>query len=549
MKQYIKLLFAIVFAAFLGGCDYLDYDESSYMLKEDVFEEFSRTKRGLTQIYSQLPHDYSTIGGAMRSSGTDEALHVNSLSAVTFFNDGSWSPLQTVDTKWGSMYSGIYNANLFLEQIKGKMWEELKWNDDYKDIMAQFEMYPYEARFLRAYFHFELMRRYGSIPIVTKELTVSEANNVDRSSFEDVVKFIVSECDTVAKYLPVTYEGLGGVSETGRVTKGAAMALKARVQLYAASPLHNTTGDITKWADAAEAAYEIINSSSYVLEAEYKDVVNNGISDELILGVRQNESAYFEIANFPIGYEGGNTGTCPTQNLVNAYEMASTGLAIDDPASGYNPVFPYSGRDPRLNETVIVNGSTWKGKTVEVWYGGPNGAPKANATKTGYYLKKYVIESVNLIPLTPKRHNWVLFRYAEVLLNYAEAMNEAYGGPEAAGPHGMTALQAVNLVRLRAGMPEFPAGMSQDDFRAKLRNERRVELAFEDHRFWDVRRWETGPETDIKGVTVVLNPFGGYVYNESDVETRVWDSKMNLYPIPQVERFKNPKLGQNPGWE
>lgn len=548
MKQYTKLIFSIALVAMLGGCDYLEYDEKSYLLEENIFEEFSRTKKFLTNIYSQLPHDFSTVNGAMRSSGTDEAIHVNNLSNIVRFTDGSWSALQTIDTQWGSMYSGIYNVNMFLKGAEGKTWDELKWNEDYEEIMTQYNLYPYEARFLRAYFYFELFRRYGGVPIVTNELTPDEANNVERASAQEVIDFIVAECDAVMNELPETYDSLTSASETGRATSGAAMALKARTLLYAASPLHNESNDLNKWEKAANASYAIIDSNLYGLEPSYEDVVNNGASTELIFGVRQSESVGFERANFPIGYEGGNTGTCPTQNLVNTYEMAETGLPIDDANSGYNPIFPYSGRDLRLKETVILNGSIWKGQLVEVWYGGPNAAPKPNATRTGYYLKKYVIESVNLNPVSSKRHEWVLFRLGEVYLNFAEAMNQAMGGPEVAGGLGMTALDAVNMVRRRAGIAEFPVGMSQADFNTKLQNERRVELAFEDHRFWDIRRWKISPETNIKGVTVGLNPFGGYLYQEMDVETRIWDEKMNLYPIPENEGFNNLKLGQNPGW-
>ncbi|PWE00540.1 RagB/SusD family nutrient uptake outer membrane protein [Marinilabilia rubra] len=542
-------MLAITWAFMLGGCDYLDYDESSYLLKEDVFNEYSRTKKFLAGIYSQLPDDFSTIDGAMRSSGTDEAIHVNNLSNVRLFTDGNWSASQTLDTKWESMYSAIRDVNTFLKEIKGKTWDEIKWNEDYDEIMEQFNLYPYEARFLRAYFYFELLKRYGGVPIVETELTEKEANTVSRASFQEVVDYIVKECDEVSKVLPASFYDVTA-EETGRATKGAAMALKARTLLYAASPLNNSANAIDKWESAALASKAIIDSAWYTLEGNYKDVVNNALSPELIFGIRQAESASFEKANFPIGYEGGNTGTCPTQNLVNAYEMVATGLPIDDPSSGYNPVFPYSGRDPRLNETVIVNGSSWKGKTVEVWYGGANAEPKPNATLTGYYLKKYVIESVNLEQgnVITKRHNWVLFRFAEVLLNYAEAMNEAYG-PENAATLGKTALESINEVRLRAGMPEFPAGLTQSEFRTKLRNERRVELAFEDHRFWDVRRWMIGSETtEIKGVTAALNPFGGYVYEEKHVESRIWDERMNMYPIPQSELYKNPNLTQNSGW-
>ena len=548
MKSLFSI-FMIVTLVMLTGCNYLDYDESSYLTKDDVFNEFTRTKRFLTNIYSILPSDFMSIDGAMRASATDEAEHVNDMSAIQKFNNGTWSAVQSVDTKWSSMYKGIYDVNMFLNEIKGQEWEDIKWNENYNELMEQFDLYQYEARFLRAYFYFELMRRYGGVPLVTKILSQEEANSVKRASTGEIVNYITSECDTVIKYLPVSYLDISE-AETGRATKGAAMALKARALLYYASPLHNESNDLKRWIDAAQSSKAIIDSAWYQLESNYSNVVNNEISSELIFERRQPESTSFERANFPIGYEGGNTGTCPTQNLVNAYEMKDTGLPINDPASGYDSIFPYKNRDPRLEKTIIINGSIWKGSEVQIWYGGANAEPKAFATKTGYYLKKYVIESVNLDPgnISPKRHTWVIFRYGEVLLNYAEAMNEAYG-PENPADMGMTALEAVNQVRQRAGMPDFPQGLTQEQFRNKLRNERRVELAFENHRFWDVRRWKIGKQTiDIKGVVVRLNPFGGYIYEEKDLETRVWDEKMNLYPIPQQELFINSNLSQNPGW-
>jgi len=544
-----RLIYIFLLALLSTACDYLDYDESSYLEKEDVFKEFSRVKSFLTNIYSIIPGGFMSTYGAMRASATDEAEHVYDLSNIQKFNDGTWSAIETLDSKWSSMYSGIYDVNMFLEEIKDQKWEDLKWNEDYAELMEQFELYQYEARFLRAYFYFELMKRYGGVPLVTNLLSIDEANMIKRESVEEIVNFIVSECDTVAKYLPVTYLDIPN-GETGRTTKGAAMALKARTLLYFASPLHNKTNDIERWRKAAKSAKALIDSGWYQLESNYSSVVNNETSTELIFERRQAESADFERANFPVGYEGGNTGTCPTQNLVNAYEMKTTGLPVDDPESGFDPIFPFKNRDPRLDKTVIINGSIWKGKMVEIWYGGANAEPKPFATKTGYYLKKYVIESVNLDPgnVSPKRHTWVLFRYGEVLLNFAEAMNEAYGSENAADLN-MTALEAVNMIRQRAGMPDFPAGMTQEQFREKLRNERRVELAFEDHRFWDVRRWEIGNiTTDIKGVVVQLNPFGGYMYEEKDVEKRVWNEKMNLYPIPKKEIFINNNLTQNPGW-
>ena len=409
--------------------------------------------------------------------------------------------------------------------------------------MAQFKLYPYEARFLRAFFYFELIKRYKNVPLVLEPLTKEEANAVTPSTFDQVLNFIVIECDTVAARLPVTFSTFNS-AETGRATKGAAMALKARALLYAASPLHNPTGDKAKWTLAAQASKAIIDqlASTYAPLPTYANAVNVLTSKELIFERRPNSQVRtFEEANTAVGFIGGNTGTCPSQNLVDSYEMKATGLGINETGSGYDAANPYAGRDPRLAATVLFNGSVWKSIPLEVWNGGLNGPPKSHTTKTGYYLRKYLTESISLNPVNPGSgyHYWVIFRYAEVLLNYAEAMNEAYG-PEVAGPaplNNLTALQAVNQVRTRTGlaMPGFPTGMAADAFRTKLWNERRVELAFEDHRFWDLRRWKIGDQTtEIYGMDVVKDGTN-FTYTRKLVETRVWDDKMYLYPIPQTD--------------
>jgi len=440
---------------------------------------------------------------------------------------------------------------MFLKETEGQEFLEDQFNLDYAQMIEQFNNYAYEARFLRAFFYFELVKRYKNIPLITEVLTTEEAINANQNTFDEVVNFIISECDAIALELPDDYSNFSDVAETGRATKGAALTLKSRMLLYAASPLHNTNNDISIWVDAASAAKSVIDLNVYTLENNYSNVVNNFTSNELIFERRQGNTNDFERRNFPVGYEGGNTGTCPTQNLVDTYEMQSNGLAITDPASGYDPQAPYSGRDPRLQQTIIVNGSNWKGQTVESFIGGANGRPITNATKTGYYLKKYVIEAINLSPTntTSREHTWVLFRYGEVLLNYAEAMNEAYG-PENGAAFGLTALDAVNQVRQRANMPNFPAGLSQSEFRDKLRNERMVELAFEDHRFWDIRRWKIGQQTtNIFQMEITQNNGGnGFVFEKKLLEVRPYEERMNIYPIPQAELFKNENLTQNTGW-
>lgn len=557
IQNYIN--YGLVFLLFFTftNCEDLDYDETSFNTKDDVFSDFTRSKSFLTAIYAYLPTDFNSVDGAMRATATDEAEHVNDLSDVQKFNDGSWSAIQPLDNVWSTMYTGIRASNVFLVESEGQEFSELFYNDNYKDIMLQYKNYPYEARFLRAFFYFELAKRYKDIPLITTVLTPEEAANVEQASFTEVVDFIVSECDAVAAVLPLKYADFASAKETGRATKGAALALKARVLLYAASPLHNTSNDVTLWQKAAKAAKAVIDLNTYSLAPSYTTVVNNtslAPGPELIFEKREAASNAFERRNFPIGYQGGGTGTCPTQNLVDSYEMRNSGLPITDPTSRYNPLLPYSGRDTRMSQTVILNGLPWKGVTVETFYGGKNGLPLTNATKTGYYLKKYVVEAINLDPklgaVTTREHTWTLFRYGEILLNYAEAMNEAYG-PETAGAETLTltALQQVNLVRKRAGMPNFPTGMNKDAFRTKLRNERRVELAFEDHRFWDIRRWKIGEQTkDIFAMNITRNANLSLTYEIKLLEVRPFQERMYFYPIPQSEIFKNSKLKQNTGW-
>lgn len=546
----MKFLLLIFLIFSINSCNYLEYDEVSYNHKDDIFNDFERSKSFLSNIYSYLPADFNSIDGAMRSSATDEAEDVKDLSDVQKFNDGSWSALQPLDDVWGNMYSGIRAANLFLKEAKGQTFPEQKYNDDYQEMMEQFNNYPYEARFLRAFFYFELIKRYKNVPLITDVLTTEESKNAKQDSFSDVVDFIVQECDDIAAVLPKDYANFSSAKETGRITKGAALALKARMLIYAASPLFSSSDDLSLWKESAKVSKDIIDLGVYSLESDYANIVNNIGSPELILGRRQGPSNDFEIRNFPIGFEGGQGGTSPTQNLVGAYEMESTGLPISDPASGYDPTSPYSGRDPRLNKTIILNNSIWKGQTVETFLGGANGQPKKNATETGYYLKKYVVESINLEPnnTSQKEHTWVLFRYGEVLLNFAEAMNEAYG-PENPANLGLTARQAVNKIRQRAGMTEFPMGLSQSEFRKKLRNERRVELAFENQRFWDIRRWKISQQTtDIYKMVITQDSSGMFEYSKQLLENRVFEPRMYLYPISETELNKNPNLKQNPGW-
>lgn len=532
-----------------GSCNYLNYNQEDFVSDpNEEFSDFDHLKQLLTGIYSSLPGGFNSVGNAMRASGSDDAVESNSLSKVNDYFNGSWSSLNAVDDKWSSFYHAIRNANLFLKYADTSVIEKIKYNEDYDQKKSQLKYFIPEARFLRAYFYFQLVRRYGEhIPLITESLGIDEVNSSEPSSEGDIFNFIVNECSQIADELPISYKGIHN-EEFGRATRGAVMALKEKALLFAASPLFNPNNDKSKWVRAAEAAHDLIDLHHYSLEPDYNDVVNTYGSHELIFGRRDPPSNSFERNNFPVGYQG-EPGTCPTQNLVNAYEMVS-GLSIDDPNSNYDPDDPYKNRDPRLMKTIIVNNSEWKDRNVEIWEGGRDGQPIQFATPTGYYLKKYLIERIKITEPNPTsiKHLWVYFRYGGILLDYAEAMNEAFG-PDNEAQFNLTAREAVDKVRRRVNMPDFPSGMSKDEFRKKLRSERRVELAFENHRFWDIRRWKIGSVTiNIKGMAISKSNNGDFDYKEKVIQHRQWEDKMYFYPITKNELFINDKLKQNPGW-
>lgn len=343
------------------------------------------------------------------------------------------------------------------------------------------------------------------------------------------------------------------------------MALKSRALLYAASPLHNESDDADRWKDAASAALALIDSSranGWYIKESGANGLNNFESEEVIFFKNNVASRTFEAYNFPIRFTEGSsshTGVCPTQNLVDAFEtengysvtLTSTGWSSDDP--DFNDSMPYDNRDPRFYQTVLYNGADFKGETIETFDGGLDDGPvTTGGSATGYFLGKYIIEDVNFISgdVVTKPHYYSIFRYGEILLNYAEAMMGAFNNPDYTdATYTISAREALNEVRLAAPMP----AITETDptlFYEKLVNERRVELAFEDHRFWDIRRWNIGSDTQkvIYGVQITDNS-GDLTYKKFIYETRVWSDKMNLYPIEQQELFRNTNLEpQNAGW-
>jgi hypothetical protein len=552
--------FLLPLASFLlTSCVDLEYTEENSRDEKWTFTYFNEGIKGLVSgVYAQVyNNEFEDNSAYFLAGATDEAQYALETGNINSYVNGGWSPANPFDRAWTQSYTAIADVNMYLEKIDQTDISEWEYNSSYQDWKDQMEKFPYELRFLRAYFYFQLFRAYGDVPLVTTTLTNAQANNVKRTPADEIVKFIVDECDAVAPYLPVTYSTENG-AEIGRATRAAVAALKARTLLYAASPLHNPTGDKTKWAKAAEACkYILDNATAWGLKlSAYGSLWGHDafFNPEMIFAIGRGDSNAFEKANYPIGVENGSSGNCPTQSLVDQYEYADNGETFAERYPGsidLSSVDPYEGLDPRFALTVVKNGDEWPSngaqkKAIETFVGGFNAAPKYGATPTSYYLKKFVDGScvTTADNQTTRRHSWIVFRLGEFYLDYAEAVFNATGSANDA-TYGMTANQAINVLRNRADiqMPEFTEDGAA--WVKRYERERLVELAFENHRFWDVRRWQKGAQY-FKSIQVA-NINSSLVLTRSTVN-RQWDDKFNFYPIPQSEIKKNPNLTQNTGW-
>ena len=561
----IKYAFLGLAAVAFSGCADLNYNEASSRDEEWTYNSpINGVKNLVYDVYAQMPSEFKDDlygNGAMIASATDEAEFAISYSQIHNYFNGGWTPSNPFSNTWVVAYRAITQAHMYLERIDKIDLSEYEYAPDYQNMVQQFEIFPYELRFLRAYFYFELVRAYGDVPLVTTTLTNAQANSVERTPASEVFKFIVDECDAVAEYLPVTYNDIPG-QEIGRATRGAALALKARALLYWASPLFNKDNDKELWKKAAEASKFIIDNAGrwgYSLSA-YANLWGHDTftNPEFIFVLGTTADNTFEKNNYPVGVENGNSGNCPTQSLVDFYEYKADGKTFKEKHPGsinLSAVNPYEGLDPRFELTVVKNGDMWPSNTtqqiqMETYQGGFNGAPKYGATPTSYYLKKFVdgscITTTN--NATTTRHNWIVMRLAEIYLNYAEAMYNYYGNADAAGEFGMSANEAINVLRNRPDiqMPEFTGNAN---FEVRYMRERMVELAFEGHRFWDIRRWKKGAEffNSIEVANIVPDQNGNLILNRV-TKSRQWNEKYNLYPIPQSELQKNGNLTQNPNW-
>lgn len=546
MKLKNIFLSALAVLAFSSCSEQMDYKEFSIYDTAYMQKKFERAGGFLSTIYADLDSDFGNYSGATLASATDEAVYSHSGNAIESFFNGAWSPTNANSSIWTTCYHGIAYCNLFLDEFTGLKFEDYKLDKNFMAEMYQYNNYQWEARWARAYFYFLLVRQYGGVPLITENLPADEANVQPRATAEEIFKFIDDECEAIKDSITADYGNLGGLAMTpannGRANNLAVLALRARAALYHASPLFNPDNNQELWRKAAEANKAVIDACTargMKLSNDYKGLFigNTSWSDaaavgEIIFGRRMpTENRNFETYNFPVGISGagagGGGGNCPSQNLVNAYEEG----------------------DKRFAQTIACNGDSWPNantQPLETFIGGVNGLPNAYATPTGYYLKKYVTESVQIAGngANTCKHVWVTFRLAEFYLNYAECLLNL---SDKTG-FTMTATSAINTVRKRAGLANLTDAEATLD---ACKNERFVELAFEGHRFFDVRRWKEGDKyfKTIYGVEITKNADGTFTEAVKTVQNRQWNDKMYLFPIPQSEILKSGNvLTQNPGW-
>jgi hypothetical protein len=538
--------------------DYLEVQTIKADITTDkLYSNYTYVQQQMWNTYSYMPDGFADLD---LDAATDEAEATNSVERVQAFNYGTWNQYNNPNDVWARNFDGIRQANLYLKNkdkvdinyIKDKITSTD--STTYFNARNNVKFMEGEALFLKAYFYFELVKRYGGVPIFEQPLDYSDPNtwkNVQRNSVDECIKYIASLCDKAAAIIPANLSPYSWY-EAGRVTNGAIKTLKAKALVYGASPLFTANGSTTTWAQAAAAAHDVIVLGSYSLDANYSNLfgANNTTSGEVIFYRRYGAINAIEYNNFPIVFQNSNGNSLtPTENLVSDYEvLVKSGSTIigSVPFDWNNPAHaaaPYTNRDPRFAATVVYNGASFKSTTIQTYFGGNSGLPRQNATKTGYYLSKWSNQSVDLINNTTTNHAWIYFRYADVLLSYAEAMFNAYGPDADPQGFGMTALQAINRIRQRVQMPALTAAQLNQQ---AIEHERNVELSFENNRLWDVRRWKKGVSYFSKQVNRIDITAAG-VYTVKKLEDRVFTTKMEWYPIPQAEISKT-GWTQNPGW-
>jgi hypothetical protein len=558
--KHITILSILGLALFSCEKDFLDVKNVDTGVSiDDMYTRYSQIQGVMWNAYSYLPDGLNSI---WRDAATDEAEATGEYSYSQVYNLGIWNQFFNPDDVWTNNFRGIDQVNKFLKNKDKVTLEDIKTNCTAKDstpyykALNNMKLMEGEAYFLKAFFYFELVKRYGGVPIMEEAVDYYDEStwkNIQRETLSNSIAYIVSLCDKAAAIIPLNVKSTYSWYDDGRATYGSVKTLKAKTLLFAASPLFVSGGSSTTWAQAAAALNDVVKLNQYNLNGNYADLFGsaNDVLKEVIFKRRYGSINWMEYNQYPIAFAGATGNSyAPTQNFVDEFEVVgnSGGNVTSEKFDWNNSVHaanPYSNRDPRFKATVVHNGSIFASTTVETFIGGSSGLPKLNASKTGYYLRKYVNDGIDLVNGTAANHTWIYFRYADVLLMYAEAMMNAYGPDDAHG-FGKTATQAFNEVRKRAGVEELNAGELNQEW---IEHERLVELAFEDQRFWDVRRWQKGTTYFNKPVTRMEITRNGneLSYAVKALENRVFEEKMHWYPIPQDEISKT-GWTQNPSW-
>lgn len=507
---------------------------------------------------------------------------------------------------WDKLYAAIRRCNIFL-----KNYRVIPWSDKQEETY-----YGNECRALRAYFYMILLRDYGGIPLIgdaVYSVSSPELKQLKRASYADCVRYISDEFDAVQdslrpypdladRQIPVNKTGYG-VEASGqdqdfdKIRKWAVIGLKARLYLYAASPLYNGTGKSNQpwlgypiansslWKIAADDCRVIINTGQFKLEPNRAQMEYEFVNGEFLWcknyhATNQRYSWNWTTYQLPMGFKLlsigcsggglnansiGNGKTSPTQELVDTFPM-SNGKPIDDASSGYDAKHPYKNRDPRLSETIFYNGSRFLKRTIETYIGGLDNttvdpSKEAYRTKTGYYTKRFIQESpdsTQLIVPGIDHHNglgpWCPIRYADILLMYAEAQTEWLHSQGASVITDETVYEAIDEVRQRAfhnSGYQMDRNLTYDKLINIIRDERHCEFAFEESRFWDIRRWKIAPEVyanGVHGVEITKNADGAFSYAYKKVSDTYWNDRMYYYPIDRSETLYNDNIKQNPGY-
>lgn len=535
---------------YLSSCSkVLDKAPLDSYTDESVWRDLKLAEAYANNIYNVLPTTTYDWGNSINRSfllspASDEGFNKFNYAGVrNVINKGLLSPDNAGSFDiWAKNYHHIQNANIFLSRI-----DVVPGDENFRKRIKG------EVTFLRAFAYFQLISDYGGVPLVKQPFSLNSEFKLNRNSFDECVKFVSDELDIAAGLLPAS------TSQRGRITMPMAMALKSRLLLYAASPLWNPSNDQAKWTAASAAAKAVIDLNAFTLyTGNYADLFTTFNSE--IIGMRLSNKQYqwsafngVEMMCFPNGYHGW-AAFAPTQDLVDAFGTAD-GKYITDAASGYDPQMPYVNRDPRFYADIIFDGrptgnpafftdrSTNEAQFYEGGYDSDQGFDAWNNSLTRYSFRKYMDTTFNFNTTTQTNKFWILARLGEIYLNYAEA--EFNLGHEA------TAREYLDKIRERAGI-NVPLTETGTALRDRIRNERQVELCFEGHRYYDVRRWKIAEVTDNKPVRQVIITrdanTGVKTYSYQELEPRSFSSDRHyLMPIPRTE-INRTGLTQNPGY-